>query len=251
MVIPVTALTYNGYVSAIANLAVEDVSLVAGVMTGNAAFEVLAPNMITFAENKIERDLNLLPLETSRSYALTAGNNQLQLPVADFVTIRSVMVNGVPLTPVTKEFLQNCYGSAGTLATPLYFAMYGGDATTGGNTYNNIIVGPWPDSNYATVATGTTRSPTLYQNATTPLAATGTTFISTWLPDLLLMASAVYLSAYQRNWGKMADDPAMALSYEAAYQGLLGSARTEELRKRFEASAWSSTPTSVAATPTR
>ena len=93
--------------------------------------------------------------------------------------------------------------------------------------------------------------PTLYLQATTLLAATGTTFISSWLPDLFVMASMIYVSGFQRNFGAMASDPEMSMSYEAQYKALLPGAATEELRKRFEASAWSSTPTSVAATPTR
>jgi hypothetical protein len=84
------------------------------------------------------------------------------------------------------------------------------------------------------------------------LSATNTTtFISLYLPDLFIMASMVYVSAYQRNFGRQSDDPQMAQSYEMQYQTLLKSADLEENRKKFEAAAWSSQEPSISATPTR
>jgi hypothetical protein len=65
------------------------------------------------------------------------------------------------------------------------------------------------------------------------------------------MASMIYISAYQRNFGKANDDPQMAVTYESQYQTLLRSAMMEENRKKFEAAAWSSQSPSTAATPTR
>jgi len=59
----------------------------------------------------------------------------------------------------------------------------------------------------------------------------------------------VYISAYQRNFGRMSDDPSMAQSYESQYQALVKAAGVEEYRKKFEAAAWSSNSTSQAATP--
>ena len=65
------------------------------------------------------------------------------------------------------------------------------------------------------------------------------------------MASMIYITGYQRNFGKIADDPAMAVTYEQQYQTLLKGALVEEVRKKYEASAWSSQSPSPAATPTR
>jgi hypothetical protein len=61
----------------------------------------------------------------------------------------------------------------------------------------------------------------------------------------------IYISAYQRNFGRANDDPQMAITYESQYQALLKSALTEENRKKFEAAAWSSQSPSTTATPTR
>jgi len=85
-----------------------------------------------------------------------------------------------------------------------------------------------------------------------PLSATNTmTYISTNLPDMMIMASMIYISAYQRNFGRQSDDPQMAQSYENQYQALLRSAMVEENRKKYEASAWSSYSPAPAATPIR
>ena len=65
------------------------------------------------------------------------------------------------------------------------------------------------------------------------------------------MASMIYISAYQRNFGRQSDDPQMAQSYEAQYNALLKGAAVEEARKKFEAAAWSSQSPAVVATPSR
>ena len=157
-----------------------------------------------------------------------------------------VVSSGVstPLLPVTKEFIQNVYGSGSTTGLPQYFAVYGGDTATTGNTSQYMIVGPIPNQSYGTILTGTVRS--------APLSASNTTtFISTYLPDMFIMASMIYISAFQRNFGRLNDDPQMAQTYESQYQALKNSALVEENRKKFEASAWSSYSPAPAATPTR
>jgi hypothetical protein len=78
-----------------------------------------------------------------------------------------------------------------------------------------------------------------------------TTFISLYLPDVFIMASMIYISAYQRNFGRANDDPQMAVSYESQYQALLKSALVEEARKTFEASGWSSQAPATVASPSR
>ena len=249
-------LTYNGYVTQIATMAVVNTTTSSGVVVGvDAAFNALIPQMLNYAELRIQRDLDLQTAEVENNlYTLTPGNNQLVISVNDYVTIQTVQVtsNGMkyPLIPTSKEFLQNIYPSGSTQAMPGYFAIYGGDAGTYGDTYQNILIGPVPDQAYPVTLTGTIRLQSLAFNATPALANTATTFISVNLPDLLIMASMIYISAFQRNFGRMSDDPAMAQSYEAQYQTLLRGALPEEYRKKFEGSAWSSS-SQAPATSTR
>jgi hypothetical protein len=253
-----TPLTYNGYVTQVATMAVVNVTTTAGVVVGvDTAFNDLIPQMLNYAELRIQRDLDLLPSQTSRPYTLSTGNNQLQLGAYDFVTVQtiSLSVSGetYPLLPATKEYLQNVYGSSAIAnrAQPKLFAMLGGDLATGGETSNIILLGPYPDAPYTVEVVGTVRLPTLYENATTLLASTGTTFISTYFPDLLIQASLIYISQFQRNFGAASNDPSMGPTYELQYQNLLKGAAIEEGRKKFSASAWSSMSPPVAATPTR
>ena len=159
-----TPLTYNGYVVQIATMAVVNTTTVAGVVVGvDDAFNAIIPQMLNYAELRIQRDLDLLPTQTTASYTLTTGSNTLTISTADFVTVQTILLanstENVPLLPTTKEFLQNTYGSSSNTGVPAYYAMYGGDRATGGNTDNIIVLGPWPNSNYTVTLTGTIRAP--------------------------------------------------------------------------------------------
>jgi hypothetical protein len=78
-----------------------------------------------------------------------------------------------------------------------------------------------------------------------------TNFLSTYLPDLYVQASMIYISQFQRQFGAAANDPQMPGSYEAQYQTLLKSAAVEEARKKFQSVAWTSQSPSPVATPSR
>ena len=236
------SLTYSSYVQQIATLAVVPVT--------DPNYTIIIPSMIDYAELRMQRDLDFLSTQISTSaYTFTSGNNQLTLPTSQFIVPQTFEVidgsgNSTPLLAVGKEFIQNVYGSGSTTGLPQYFAVYGGDTATTGNTSQYMIVGPTPNSNYSVRLTGTVRS--------APLSATNTTtYISTYLPDMFIFASMIYISAYQRNFGRANDDPAMAQTYESQYQALKTSALTEENRKKFEAAAWTSYSPAPAATPSR
>ena len=233
---------YNTYVQQIATMSVGPVT--------DTNYQIILPQMISYAELRMQRDLDFLSTQISTTaYSFTASNNTLTVPQSQFVTTETMeVIDGsgasTPLLPVTKEFLQNVYGSGSTTGLPAYYAEYGGDAATTGYTSQLIIVGPIPSASYQVRLTGTVRS--------APLSATNTqTYISTNLPDMMIMASMIYISAYQRNFGRQSDDPQMAQSYESQYQVLKASALVEENRKKYEASAWSSYSPAPAATPVR
>ncbi len=253
-----TPLTYNLYVTQIGTMAVAETQTAGGVVSGvDQAFNDIIPQMLNYAELRIQRDLDLLPALATRTYSLTSGSNTIAIPTDDFVTIETVQLQTpvtlslAPLLPVTKEFIQNLYRNPATTGVPKFFAMVGGDLATGGTTSNNVLFGPYANATYAVNVRGVQRVPSLGKYNTNPAAGTTTTFISTYLPDMLIMASMVYISAFQRNFGRMSDDPAMAQSYEGQYQILLRAAMAEEYRKKFAASAWSSYSQPAVATPTR
>jgi len=317
-----TGLSYNGSVLG-TNSYVQQIATMAVVEANNPEYLIILPQMITYAENRMYRDLDFLFTSiSSTAYGLTAGNRQIAVPTGVFVvpeqinvlvvpaqftasivsttmTVTSVtsgtiavgmMISGngvtpgttitafvsgsggtgtytvsssqtvastfivgnsasgnpdtatrIPLLPTTKEFLDSCYGSGATAnrGLPQYFCPF--DDYT-------FLVGPYPDQNYTCELVGTYRPASLGDGTN---GTTTTTFISLYLPDIFIMASMIYISAYQRNFGRANDDPQMAVTYEGQYQTLLKSAMMEENRKKFEAAAWSSQSPSSAATPTR
>jgi hypothetical protein len=235
-----TGLTYSTYKTQIATLAV--------VEEADPAFVTILPQMITYAENRMYRDLDFLFTSTSiTGYQFSSGSRQITVPEGTIVVSEQFNVitpvgqndpdagTRNPLLPATKEFLDAVYGNSAYTGFPKYFVPFND---------NLFLVGPFPDQTYYVEIVGTYRPSSLSDTNTT-------TFISLYLPDVFLMASMVYVSGYQRNFGRQSDDPAMAQSYESQYQTLLRGAAVEEARKKFEATGWTSQSPSPVATPTR
>ena len=245
-------LNYSSYVTQIAQMAVVD--------PADENFVAILPAMIDYAELRIYRDLDLMNTSTAFHGAgikLDAGNRNLSfsmtLPDGSGSIVVSEQLNlitpagltdpngptatRVTLLPTTREYLDTVYGSNAIAARgqPKYFAPFN---------ENLFFVGPVPDQTYYVEVVGTFRP-----NAMS--ASNPTTFISQYLPDLLIMASMIYISAYQRNFGRQSDDPQMAQSYESQYKALLQSAMVEEARKKYEGPGWTSQSPSPIASPTR
>jgi len=247
-----TPMSYDGSVSGTTSY-VTQMATMAVVAETDPAFVTILPQMIVYAELRMYRDLDFLFTSgVSTAYSLTAGSRTLNVPADTFplgtlvvpeqinVLVGSTnpdLAERVPLLPTTKEFLDAVYGSGAVAnrGVPQYWVPF--DDYT-------FLVGPYPDQSYTVELVGTYRPASL--SASNP-----TTFISMNLPDIMIMASMVYISAYQRNWGRQSDDPQMGLSYEQQYQTFLKGAAVEEAIKKFESSAWSSQSPSTFATPTR
>lgn len=250
-------LTYNGYVTQIATLAIwQTTTNGAGAVVPVDQFYInLLPQMLNYAELRIQRDVDLLPLMITVSYTVPPGLNQLSISTDDLVTVEFMNVisgtDGFPMTQVAKPFIQNVYSNSTVTGIPQYFAAIGGDQATGGQALQYFQFGPYSDQSYQINVTGTQRAPSLYNSLVLTPNGTATTFISTYLPDLLIMASMVYISAAQRNFGRASDDPQMSVTFESQYQALLKGAVVEEARKKFQASGWSSMSPAAIATPTR
>jgi hypothetical protein len=254
-------LSYNAYITQLGVMAVALTQSSAGLTSFvDAPLQAIVPMMLNYAELRMQRDIDFLQARSSNTYTLTAGNNLFSVPINDFLMLETLeitqnngatVVNSTPLIPVSREFIQNCYAGAFSANTPKYFAMYGDTFGDGANTSINVLLGPTPNFAYPVRATGVIRLPSLAQFATAGPADTAYTYISEFMPDMLMMASMIYISAYQRNFSAMSDDAPMPMSYEKQYQALRLGAISEENRKKFQASAWSSYSTPTAATPTR
>lgn len=229
------ALTYSTFVDQIANLM--------ATSSTSPEFQTMLPGAIDYAEQRIYRELDLLSTVVRDSSAtLTAASRNFTLPssAGRFVTVQGVNVvtpvGAAPdsgtrnqLLPVSREYLDSVWQSGSGASVPQFFAMI---------TDQSIIVGPWPDNSYAVEVIGTIRP--------TPLSATNaTTFLTNYLPDILIAATMIFASAYMRNFGAQSDSPQMAQSWENQYQTLMKSAVAEELRKKFSGLGW--TPYSNAA----
>ena len=247
-----TPMSYDGSVSGTTSY-ITQMATMAVVAETDPAFLTILPQMIVYAELRMYRDLDFLFTSGSTTaYSLTEGSRILNVnadtfPYGTLVVPEQINVlvgsddpdqaDRVPLLPTTKEFLDAVYGS-GAFANrglPQYWVPF--DDYT-------FLVGPYPDQSYTVELIGTYRPESL--SATNP-----ETFISKNLPDIMIMASMVYISGYQRNFGRANDDPQMAITYESQYQALLKGAAVEEARKKFEAAGWSSQSPSTIATPTR
>lgn len=251
-------LTYNGYVTQIADLAVLQTTTVGGVVTPvDTDLVNLLSQMIDYAELRIQRDLDLeQSINNSTAYSLTSGTNTLTMDVNSFITVQDISYTSgtqtLPILPTSKHVIQYVYPDSSITGAPVYYAPYGGDSTTTGATSQIWLFGPTPDQNYSLSVNGTVRMISLNSfGDNSSDASTKYTFISAYLPDLLLMASMVYLSGFQRNFGRQADDPAMAVSYEQQYNALLKGAMTEENRRKFWMSAWTSLSQPVGTTANR
>ena len=233
-------LTYATYKTALATLSV--------VPETDQNWLSILPDAIEYAELRLYRDLDLLStVSANTSFSTAANASKLSLTQGTFVTLQNVNVitpsgtsnpdlgTRVPLLPVSKEYIQYSWPSAANAGVPQYFAMI--DERT-------FSLGPWPDSAYTLEIIGTIRPETLS-------AANTTTFISQYLPDIFLMASMIFISGYQRNFGRQSDDPQMSQSYESQYNALLKGATVEEYRRKFQASGWTSLSSSPVATPGR
>lgn len=234
------ALTYSTYVAQIANLM--------ATSSSTTEFQTMLPGAIDYAEQRIYRELDLLStIVRDSSASLTATDRNFTLPTSAgrFVTVQGINVVtpvGVApdsgtrnqLLPMSREYLESVWQSGSGADIPQFFAMIDDQ---------HLILGPWPNNSYVVEVIGTIRP--------TPLSSTNTTtFLTNYLPDILIAATMIFTSAYMRNFGAQSDSPQMAQSWESQYQTLMKSAVAEELRRKFSGLGWTSY-SNAAPTPER
>jgi len=262
MTVNTNALSYNAYIQELCQLVPVTAAETSGVYAPtDPNLAAIIPMVLNYSELRIQRDLDLLPAQTSNTYTLTAGNYIFNLPVDDFVIVNRIAIeqlNGTqvltttPLLETSQEFIQNVYGGLATSGQPQYYAMTGDSWGNGGDVNNNIAFGPTPAYPYTIRVHGLIRTPSLYKYASSGVADTTYTYISSYYPDMLIMASMIYVAGnYQKNFSATSDSQDAPLNYEKQYQILRTGAIQEENRKKSQGSGWSSYSTPVSATPTR
>jgi len=206
------------------------------------AFLAQLPIFIESAEQRILRDMDLLSTRVSETGALTINQRAFILPNSGgtFNVVETVQlkmdVNGLldgtqytqpALQPVSIEFLNATYPddhAIGAPSIPEYWAPY---------RENQIVVGRAPGQPYPIVIYGTMDPAPLSVSNTT-------TFISVNLPDLMLAAEMILVSAWEKQFSAMADVQGQARDWNQEYERLLQAANVQELRRFVESAGWSS-----------
>lgn len=194
----------------------------------NAAFVAGLPTIIDQAEQRIYTDLQLLATIIRDSSGVTTQNQRTFIAPTPagtngFNVVQSInILNGtdrLQCVKVARELLDAMWPSdIGTGQIPNKWAML--TATT-------LLFGPSPTTAYNVEVIGTV----------TPLplsVSNTTTYLSTQLPGLLFAAAMVAASGYMRNFGSQADDPKMAVSWEAQYTTLLPTYKAAEEARKFQ-----------------
>lgn len=220
----------------------DEISVLTAIPVANADFLSHFPTAINDAEQRIYRELELLTANVTVTGLTTANSRVFTLPTSSsggdihFLVIDAINIvnaSGVrhPVTPTTREVIDFFYPNDTSFTTPSYPKEFCRSDETA------IMYGPPPDSAYVIECIGTIRP--------APLSASNpTTYLSVHLSDVLLAGVMVSMCGYMRNFGAMADDPRMAVSWRDEFTNRLASARQEELAKSW-VSVMSSPPTSA------
>lgn len=218
--------------------------------SNQTSFLTILPAALNDAEGRIYREIDFVNTRVQPvSATFVAGNRQLTIPVSVIVVqgiaaltpvTASTIATGTQntLEPTSLDFIDFTWPVAATDADnpiPLYYAML--DATT-------AIVAPTPSDNYTAVVTGVTRPATLS-------ATNESNYLSLTYPDILVAACMVFLSAYQRDFGNVSDDPQMGTTWESHYQKLKSSVMEEEQRRKGQSTGWSALSPAPLSNPQR
>jgi hypothetical protein len=153
------------------------------------------PDFITFAENRLRRELRIRQMLKSVTTSTVSGDSTVEVP-SDFLEIRDFVVMTNPITPMS-------YSSPSTLSNDPRTSEVGVPRS-----YtilaNEFQLAPSPDAVYTLKL--------LYYSAPAYLSSTNTTntFLTT-APDALLYASLIEAEPYLMNdarvntWGTMYD----------------------------------------------
>lgn len=221
-------------------------STITAIPSDDANFTAILPSAFAYADGRIYRELDMLTehmRDSSSSTIALTRNFNLPTALGTFLIIDGINVitpastapdsgTRVPLTPISRDFLDRAWPSTTGATVPQYFA-YISQNTYASPAQTQVLFGPWPDSAYRIEVVGTIQPPVLS-------STNANTYLSDNLSDLYTAACMIFLSGYMRNYGAGSDDPKMAQSWENQYQQLRESAAVFEARKRWAGASWTS-----------
>lgn len=215
----------------------------------NTKFVELLPWIINSAEARIYRELDFLAQRTYRTVDLVANQRTIGLPQTTkiLVVLESAFVITPPATapdagkrnplrrvsPDLIDFLAPSLTDV-PAALPRYIAL---------DDEQTARFAPVPNAAYKIELRGTYRPDPLNSTTTTDTYLTGRYY------DLFVACAMIFGSGYQKSFGAMADDPKMALSWEATYANLRASAQLEAFRQKGQSQGWTPYMPSPVASP--
>lgn len=171
------------------------------------------PDFITFAENRLRRELRIRQMLKSVTTATVSGDNTVELP-SDFLQVRDFVVMTNPITPLSYSSPSALSNDPRTseVGVPKSYTILA----------NDFQVSPPPDGVYTVKL--------LYYSAPAYLSSSNTSnvFLTT-APDALLYASLIEAEPYLMNdarintWGTMYDRAIASLTKsdeEGQYSGV-------------------------------
>ena len=171
------------------------------------------PDFITFAENRLRRELRIRQMLKSVTTATVSGDNTIEIP-ADFLQVRDFVVMTNPIQPLSYSSPSALSNDprASEVGVPKSYTILA----------NDFQVSPAPDGIYTVKL--------LYFSAPAYLSSSNTTnvFLTT-APDALLYASLIEAEPYLMNdarintWGTMYDRAIASLTKsdeEGQYSGV-------------------------------
>lgn len=238
------SLTYATLVSTIANLMATSET--------DSNFLQIFPSAIDYAEDRIYREGDFLAMRVTDTSNVTANARNYTLPTTfgkfqsvdqiNIFTPVSTTTTRNPVLPASLDLINMLWQSdtaAASTTIPTYFAVNSQSST--GNTV--VTFGSPPGAAFTAEVVGDVQPAAISVSNTT-------TYLSTFLPDVLVAAIMIFMTGFQKNFGSQADDPKMSQSWEQQYTTLMNSANLVEMRKKFQSQGWTSKqPAPIAATP--
>jgi hypothetical protein len=160
--------------------------------TSETSFVSNIPTFVQQAEERIYRSVQIPELRKNATAATTAGNQYLARP-SDFLSVFSLAVidgsgNYSYLYDKDVNFIREAYPSASTQGLPKYYAQFNGDQV---GSEGNFILGPTPNSAYATELH--------YYYDPPSIVDTGTSWLGTNAETALLYGSLVEAYTYLKG----------------------------------------------------
>ena len=170
--------------------------------TSESTFVTNLPVIITQAENRILKSVQLPDFRKNVTGTTTSGNEYLSTP-SDFLAVYSIAIDNSGyefLIQKDVNFIREAYPSSSTAGIPKYYGLFDS---------NTFILGPTPNANL------TSELHYIYKPESITVAASGTSWLGTNAESALLYGCLVEASTFLKS------EPDMMQVYNTRYETAL------------------------------